>query len=72
MAKRLRAEARTIAANSPTTGKLRIFKKWTGKIDLEGKKVITQTSSLFYTGYRKVYKDSKRRYKDGTVRKQNT
>ena len=63
VAKRLRNKARVQAANNPTEYKIRWYEKLLGKTGSDGKPARIRVGTVFATGFRRVYQDMKRDYK---------
>jgi len=62
VAKRIGNRARLAAAKKPTEYSARLFNKWLGKPDSNGKPTKSLSSTIFCTGYRRVYQDMKKEY----------
>ena len=62
VAKRIGNRARLAAAKKPTEYSARLFNKWLGKSDSDGKPVKIVRHTIFSTGYRRVYQDMKKEY----------
>ncbi len=62
VAKKLRRQARKVATSSER--KVRWAERLTGKTDSEGKPHKHYSGTLFWTGFRRIYKDMKKQYKE--------
>jgi nicotinamide mononucleotide (NMN) deamidase PncC len=64
VAKRIRSLARKMAARNPTEYKIRWFERLLGKSGPDGRPAREMVGTVFCTGYRRVYQDTKREIKE--------
>jgi len=65
VAKRIRNEARKIAAKNPTEYKIKWFERLIGKTDSKGLLMKAKVGTVYSVGFRRVYQDMKRQYLRG-------
>jgi len=64
VAKRIRKQAGVIARNMPSERKFKWFTRWAGRRDKNGNPSTYNVSTARWTGYRRIYQDMKKAYRE--------